>query len=214
MEAEGNRVVSIPKEVLTPEIQAKRVKLRSEPLQLTGIELDRMVKENDFFERYRNPKGGFPNDFVDNGDGTVTDRATGLMWQKEGSPSLIEANRVKGFIRGLNKRKFAGYDNWRTPTLAELWSLMESDLSKKGLYLSELFREKQNICWSADWFDFTSFATRHYAIEFNTGTLYEPNSMILNRGFSSKQLEMQSSSRPGKTQAPNGQSCEPSVSLR
>jgi len=49
----------------------------------------KMLVKYDFFDDSRNPLGSFVNDLVDNNDGTVTDKATGLMWQKSGSSARL-----------------------------------------------------------------------------------------------------------------------------
>jgi hypothetical protein len=69
--------------------------------------------------------------FVDNGDGTTTDRATGLMWETlsrdgsihdvDGRYTWTEAFTVK--IAALNDARFAGHDDWRVPNVRELGSL-------------------------------------------------------------------------------------------
>jgi hypothetical protein len=78
-----------------------------------------------FFEIDRNALGSFKNDFVNNGDGTITDRATGLMWQKNGSSRAKSWDRGKIYLIQLNKDRFAGYSDWRLPTIEELASLVE-----------------------------------------------------------------------------------------
>lgn len=57
--------------------------------------------------------------YTDNGDGTVTDNVTGLMWQKSmGSKiSYSEAVDKAGSIT------LGGYNDWRIPTIKELYSL-------------------------------------------------------------------------------------------
>ncbi|UCF85780.1 MAG: hypothetical protein JSV50_09160, partial [Desulfobacteraceae bacterium] len=60
-------------------------KLRNTPEKLNNKDIKTVVKRCNFFDKKLNEKGDFPNNFVDNGDGTVTDRATGLMWEKKGS---------------------------------------------------------------------------------------------------------------------------------
>jgi hypothetical protein len=71
--------------------------------------------------------------FVDNGDGTVTDRQQNLMWSKtdnQGDINWIQADKWVRFTfpDTIPKR----YDNWRMPTLAELQSLLVEDKSAKG----------------------------------------------------------------------------------
>ncbi len=71
--------------------------------------------------------------FIDNGDGTVTDREQNLMWSKtdnQGDINWIQADKWVRytFPDTITKR----YDNWRMPTLAELQSLLVEDKSAKG----------------------------------------------------------------------------------
>lgn len=59
--------------------------------------------------------------YVDNGDGTVTDTVTGLMWQ-----STPTANVSYAVARaGAATTDTGGYDDWRLPTIKELYSLMD-----------------------------------------------------------------------------------------
>lgn len=68
-----------------------------------------------------NPHYGF-NLLVDNGDGTVTDQATGLMWQKEDSKTGLDWKSAFEYARDL---ELAGHSDWRLPTVKELQSLVE-----------------------------------------------------------------------------------------
>jgi hypothetical protein len=63
---------------------------------------------------------------VDNGDGTVTDAGSDLMWQKQGSSNTMTWRRALNYCDDL---MLSSYDDWRLPTLAELKSLIDS----KGL---------------------------------------------------------------------------------
>jgi len=68
--------------------------------------------------------GDIENTYVNNEDGTVSDRKTGLMWLK--SYEIKENIReVRNQLDLLNKNRFAGYGDWRIPTLAEIGSLVE-----------------------------------------------------------------------------------------
>ncbi|MCA8958858.1 MAG: DUF1566 domain-containing protein [Planctomycetes bacterium] len=56
-------------------------------------------------------------------DGTVTDRVTGLMWQRDpGEKMTLKAARV-----GAKSCRLGGYDDWRLPTIKELYSLIRFD---------------------------------------------------------------------------------------
>ncbi len=54
--------------------------------------------------------------YADNGDGTVTDLNTGLMWMQDAGKKVTY---FKG-IASVDGFSFAGYDDWRVPTIKEL----------------------------------------------------------------------------------------------
>ena len=80
---------------------------------------------------------GVAQSYSDNGDGTITDRATGLMWKKLGNfdfvanlsdPHDVDNNTytwAQAFqkIGDLNTANFAGHMDWRLPNVMELESL-------------------------------------------------------------------------------------------
>ncbi|MBW1980141.1 MAG: DUF1566 domain-containing protein [Deltaproteobacteria bacterium] len=86
--------------------------------------------------------------FVDNGNGTVTDTQTGLMWQKDPAPERVTWPEAQRFISYLNKIKFAGYEDWRLPNNEELSSLLLPEENKHRLYLDPIFGN-QRCFWSA-----------------------------------------------------------------
>jgi len=145
---EEKRLAYITKEVKDAEIP--RVKLREVPKKLELSNVRSMVYENNFFEKSLNPSGDFPNDFVDNGDGSITDRATGLMWEQAGSSSALFYYQAKKYVSRLNEKRFLGYDDWRIPTLEELCSLLERDLNEGEQHINPLLKGKQAKYWSND----------------------------------------------------------------
>lgn len=58
--------------------------------------------------------------YTDNGDGTITDNVTGLMWQKE-MGEQISYEEAESVAKSLN---LGGYTDWRVPTIKELYSLI------------------------------------------------------------------------------------------
>ena len=93
-----------------------------------------------FYIRYvRDASGsGYGNNsFADNGNGTITDSATGLTWMQKDSGDSSVASSVTGTTRGdgsLNFKEalafcenltYAGSSDWRLPDAKELQSLMD-----------------------------------------------------------------------------------------
>ncbi|MFI3318828.1 MAG: DUF1566 domain-containing protein [Rikenellaceae bacterium] len=62
------------------------------------------------------------NDFVDNGDGTISDIATALMWAKNDNGKGIEWTEALPYAEGAT---FAGYSDWRLPNVKELQSIVD-----------------------------------------------------------------------------------------
>jgi len=65
------------------------------------------------------------NDFVDNTDGTITDRATGLMWAKEDSGQGMNWQEALAWVQQKNAGNFLGYNDWRLPNAKELQSIVD-----------------------------------------------------------------------------------------
>lgn len=61
---------------------------------------------------------------TDNGNGTVTDTHTGLMWLKESlpKPGSQDFKNWKQAMLWANSLTFAGYDDWRLPSALEMTS--------------------------------------------------------------------------------------------
>jgi len=71
-----------------------------------------------------NPQYG-RNDFHDNADGTITDRATGLMWSKADSGKGMNWQETLAWVQKMNVGKYLGHDDWRLPNVKELQSIVD-----------------------------------------------------------------------------------------
>ena len=75
--------------------------------------------------------------FKDNGDGTVTDPETGLMWTKDANlpGDTMLFHEALDYIEEINEGKHPnfGYTDWRLPDLKELLSLIDyTQRTRKG----------------------------------------------------------------------------------
>jgi hypothetical protein len=96
------------------------------------------------------------NDFVDNGDGTITDRATGLMWSKADSGVGMDWQSALAWVQAKNAENYLGHDDWRLPTVAELLTLLRPPLSGTDFCLTPEFAPYQKRLWSSDRRTYTS----------------------------------------------------------
>jgi serine/threonine-protein kinase len=96
------------------------------------------------------PKPYLENDFADNGDATVSDAASGLMWQKGGSEYPVNYAEARDHVWQLNETAFAGYADWRLPTIAELLSLIRPEPKRGGHCLPPALDPVARRLWSAD----------------------------------------------------------------
>ncbi|TAN71181.1 MAG: DUF1566 domain-containing protein [Methylobacter sp.] len=72
------------------------------------------------------------SDFIDNNDGTVTHKKTNLMWQRCLFGQSWDGKSCTGFSSIFNQGEsrtqtdtFAGYSDWRLPTLSELNTIVD-----------------------------------------------------------------------------------------
>lgn len=80
-----------------------------------------------FFGQDASYDGNQPS-YTENGDGTVTDNVTGLMWEKSmGSKIIFDQAYTKAEASTLGN-----YTDWRVPTLKELYSLTQFTGQVKG----------------------------------------------------------------------------------
>jgi hypothetical protein len=78
------------------------------------------------FVRYvrGNPDYGL-NDFIDNGDGTIIDHATGLMWSQDDSGEGMNWEDALAWVQQMNEENYLGYNDWRLPNAKELQSVVD-----------------------------------------------------------------------------------------
>jgi len=73
------------------------------------------------------PAGSQPS-YTDNGDGTITDNRTGLMWAKDGNGAGCYSGGTRTWEQALSFAEgltFATYSDWRLPNVKELQSIVD-----------------------------------------------------------------------------------------
>ena len=72
----------------------------------------------------RGPAYGI-NAFHDNGDGTITDAATGLMWAQDDSGAGLDWKAALAWAQKKNAERYLGHSDWRLPNVKELPGLVD-----------------------------------------------------------------------------------------
>lgn len=73
--------------------------------------------------------------YIDNGDGTITDEVTGLMWEQSmGEKITFDEAKAKASSSTLG-----GHSDWRVPTIKELYALIQFTGRVQGAEAKEFF---------------------------------------------------------------------------
>mgnify|MGYP002525808435 FL=1 len=89
--------------------------------------------------------------FVDNGDGTISDTRSNLMWAKSDSYAEFKYGinwfEAQDYCESLNEKEFAGFDDWRlcsTEEAKSMFSFTKRNTDKDGaeIHIDELFVEE------------------------------------------------------------------------
>lgn len=108
---------------------------------------------------------GLEPSYTDNGDGTVTDDNTGLIWQQTPPSDKMTYDEA---IEYVEKLELGGYTDWRLPTIKESFSIANLD--------GELNPEDISLCVpyiDSDYFDFFYDENRPYTGSYWTSSVTE-----------------------------------------
>ncbi len=103
------------------------------------------------------------------GNGVVIDHATGLIWHQSGSDEEMDWSHAKQWVKDLNDKGYAGYSDWRLPTVEEAISLMEPNINASSLYIDPVFDAKQTGIWTGDENDSADYLDGAWSVRFSGG---------------------------------------------
>jgi hypothetical protein len=132
----------------------KKIKLRNESADLPKETIIKMVQEKNFSYPSERIIGMYQPKYevkTMNGAKVVIEHNTGLMWQQSGSSEKLDYYKgAKNYIILLNRQRYAGFSDWRLPTIEEWMSLMEPLKKDNGLYIDPIFDTIDSYYWSND----------------------------------------------------------------
>jgi Protein of unknown function (DUF1566) len=159
-------------------VKQTKVSLRSQTGTFSKGDIVRMIREKGFHHPYDQSswqlsptvKGNVQHEYVQKteaGKKVVLDHATGLMWQQSGSSQTKSWAEAHDYVQEMNKGNYAGFSDWRLPTIEELASLLESVKKNGDLYIDQVFDPTQQWCWSGD--KMKEDAARAWRVHFQLG---------------------------------------------
>jgi len=108
------------------------------------------------------------NDFEDNANGTITDRATGLMWSQQDSGAVNDDGTKRGlnddnfgngrswtdtlaWVEKMNTGNYLGHSDWRLPDIKELQSIVQYEKTELPATDPDYFNLSRPDCyvWSS-----------------------------------------------------------------
>ena len=115
---------------------------------------------------------------------TVKDEVTGLTWQKSHDTDIYYWAETQTVVDNLNNQNYGGYNDWRVPTIKELYSLWNASVGWPYIntnYFDIKYTDEQDlshaIFWSSDKYtgvlgnvsDGTAGAELAFGVNFGTG---------------------------------------------
>ena len=103
---------------------------------------------------------------IDNGNGTITDESTGLMWQQKTQEAMTWVQAVS-YCENLS---LAGHNAWRLPTVNELQSLVDYSRCNPAINVTYFPDTVSSFYWAS-----TTYVGGNYdawGVDFDNGYNY------------------------------------------
>ncbi len=108
----------------------------------------------------------YAGDYVDNGDGTITDNSTGLMWQKAAPENKINWKEALAYCEAL---KLGGHTDWRLPTIKELRSIVDYAKYHPAIDKIVFPNTQSSFYWSGTTNASSTDTDKAWSVNFNYG---------------------------------------------
>jgi len=110
-----------------------------------------------------------PLSYTDNGDGTVTDNNTGLMWQRQDDANYRLWDSAVEYCNNLT---LGSYSDWRLPSKKEFITIFDYSLPYPGPMINSIFTNtKLSAYWSST--SDAQFSNRAWKLFFNRGSILQ-----------------------------------------
>ncbi len=112
-------------------------------------------KYNNIFARaVRGGQSGSLGNYTDNGDGTVTDISTGLMWQQATPNNSMNWEEALSYCATLN---LGNHTDWRLPTIKELRSLADYNVRTPAINTTYFPNTISSFYWSSTTYAYSTY---------------------------------------------------------
>jgi uncharacterized protein DUF1566 len=108
----------------------------------------------------------FAGSYTDNGDGTVTDNVTTLMWQQNDDATARTWESAIAYCEGLS---LAGHTDWRLPNAKELSSLVDDSTYHPAINTAYFPNVQLTYYWSSTTAVWTLGPAYAHIVEFDHG---------------------------------------------
>jgi hypothetical protein len=116
--------------------------------------------------------------YTDNGDGTITDNRTGLMWLRDASNyNSGSAQTWENALSGCESFTYAGYSDWRLPNVRELMSIVNYGVYNPAINTTYFSNTQSSYYWSST--TYAGYTTYAWRVHFRNGYVtnnYKTNS--------------------------------------
>jgi hypothetical protein len=77
------------------------------------------------------------------------DLKTGLVWEVNKKKSNFKYKSAKDILKKLNSQEYAGFKDWRLPTIDELKTLISDNLFNESYIKKPLYNEMNSLYWTS-----------------------------------------------------------------